>query len=46
MDLALEVVLALDHLGLEAFLTECIDQLVLESQLPYKIVNLLFAITQ
>ena len=28
-----------------AYLTECIYQLVLESQLPHKLVNLLFTIT-
>jgi hypothetical protein len=30
---------------LKSYLTECIYQLVLESQLPHKIVNLSFAIT-
>ena len=31
--------------GTQTYLTECILQLVLESQLPHKIVNLLFTIT-
>ena len=31
--------------GLEFYLTECVYQLVLESQLPNKLVNLLFTIT-
>jgi len=30
---------------LQPYLTECIDKLVLESQLTHKIVNLLFTIT-
>ena len=33
------------RLGMQCYLTEFINQMVLESQVPYKIVNLLFTIT-
>ena len=35
----------LDTLGARSHLTECINQMVLESQLPHNLVNLFFTIT-